>query len=186
MLPRYSRAPPLDASAGTVLFTWQGRASIIFYSSCRYRSAHRKGPCSGLTLYRRNVVPYIWCPARLLHLQRDRYLFRGMLRGFGLSRVPPVFPWCIVITLLRCITTKSLRYSVFPQPVPKRAFGWNRTSPIALALALPSKLQRQIFRRGQEDTPAGCWEGGNRNGKKNGGNGMEAHPRYDRSEKSLL
>lgn len=58
---RYSCAPPLDASAGTVLFTWQGRASIIIYSSCRYRSAHRKGPCSGLTPHRRNVVPYIWC-----------------------------------------------------------------------------------------------------------------------------
>lgn len=33
-------------------------------------------------------------PARLLHLRRDRYLFRGMLRVFGFSRVPPVFPWC--------------------------------------------------------------------------------------------
>lgn len=105
-----------------------------------------------------------------------------MLRGFGFSRVPPVFPWCIVITLLRCITTKSLRYSVFPQPVPKRAFGWNRTSPIALALALPSKLQRHIPRQGQEKNPRRVL--GRR--RKNGGNGMEAHPRYDRSEKSLL
>ena len=35
-----------------------------------------------------------WCPARLLHLQRDRYLFRGMLCDFGFAHVPPVFPWC--------------------------------------------------------------------------------------------
>ena len=31
-------------------------------SSCRFRTAHRKAPCSGLTLpWCRNAVAYIWC-----------------------------------------------------------------------------------------------------------------------------
>lgn len=78
-----------------------------------------------------------------------------MLRVYGFSRVPTVFPWC--------------------------------HGRIGRDATLPSRRLCGIFPgRGRRKTPAGCWEGGNRNGKKNGGNGMEAHPRYDRSEKSLL
>ena len=38
-----------------------------YYSSCRFRTAHRKAPCSGLTLpWCRNAVAYIWCGIAVL------------------------------------------------------------------------------------------------------------------------
>lgn len=44
-----------------------GRSQPNNYSACRFHTAHRQAPCSGLTLPRcRNAVAYIWCGIAVL------------------------------------------------------------------------------------------------------------------------
>ena len=44
-----------------------GRSQPNNYSACRFHTAHRQAPCSGLTLpWCRNAVAYIWCGIAVL------------------------------------------------------------------------------------------------------------------------
>ena len=92
-----------------------GASQIINSSTCRFHTAHRQAPCSGLTLpRRRNAVAYIW--QGRLGIEPTQAVLETASPALEHSPLClPVFPGCQILSVCRfsqriigAITTSTL------------------------------------------------------------------------------